>query len=79
MPETNDVIPVSESLPDGYEEVLHWNVTEKRSRVIALNISGVVLFVVFGLIFSGLVASLGNYIGQIRACSKSGRFSSRSC
>ena len=59
MPETNDVIPVSESLPDGYEEVLHWNVTEKRSRVIALNISGVVFFVFFGLIFSGLVARLG--------------------
>jgi len=59
MPKTNNIIPASESLPNDYQEVLHWKVTEKRSRVIAINIIGVLLFVIFGLIFSSLAISLG--------------------
>jgi sterol desaturase/sphingolipid hydroxylase (fatty acid hydroxylase superfamily) len=39
-------------------------VTEKRSRVITLNILGVLLFVIFGLIFSSLAVSLGKLPSQ---------------
>ena len=51
--------PASGSLPGDYQEVLSWKVTGERSRVITLNILGVVLFIIFGLIFSGLATSLG--------------------
>jgi hypothetical protein len=63
MSETNNPIPASESLPNDYQEVLCWKVTEKRSRVITLNILGVLLFVIFGLIFSSLAVSLGKLHG----------------
>jgi len=62
MPETNNTIPVSRSLPDDYQEVLHWKVTEKRSRVIAVNIIAVLLLVIFGWWFSILAASLGKLL-----------------
>ena len=59
MPKTNDPNLISGTLPGNYQEALNWKVTEKRSRVITVNIAGLCLFVVFGLIFSGLAASLG--------------------
>jgi hypothetical protein len=59
MPEINSSIPASGSLPDDYQEVLNWKVTDKRSRVINLNILGLVLFVIFGLLFFSLAVSLG--------------------
>lgn len=58
MSEISD--PVSGSLPNNYQEVLYWRLTEKRIRVIILNILGLFLFVIFGLLFSSLAASLGN-------------------
>ena len=59
MPEINNPILTSGSLPIDYQEVLSWKVTEKRSRVITLNILGVLFFVIFGLIFSSLAVRLG--------------------
>lgn len=49
----------SGSLPDDYEEVLSWKVTGKPIRAIALNIVGVILFVIFGMIFFSLAIRLG--------------------
>lgn len=60
MSEISDSTPTSGSLPNNYQEVLYWKVTEKPIRIIALNILGVLLLVIFGLIFSRLAASLGN-------------------
>jgi hypothetical protein len=59
MSETNNTILASVSLPNNYQEVLHWRVTEKPSRVIILNIIGLFLFILFGLIFSNLAIGLG--------------------
>lgn len=59
MPERNNQIPASGTLPDDYHEVLSWNVTGKPGRVILLNIIGVFPLVISGLIFSGLAFSLG--------------------
>lgn len=48
-----------EALPENYQEVLSWKVTEKPIRVIALNIAGLILFVIFGTIFSSIAIRLG--------------------
>jgi hypothetical protein len=54
-----DPIPASGALPENYQEVLSWKVTGKPMRVIALNIVGVILFVIFGMIFSSVAFRLG--------------------
>jgi hypothetical protein len=54
-----DPIPASGALPENYQEVLSWKVTGKPVRVIALNIIGVILFVIFGMIFSSIAISVG--------------------
>jgi len=54
-----DPIPASGALPENYQEVLSWKVTGKPIRVIALNIVGVILFVIFGIIFSSMAFGLG--------------------
>jgi hypothetical protein len=59
MQKINDQIPASGSLPDDYQEVLSWKVTGKPIRVITLNVLGVLLFVIFGMIFFSLAVSLG--------------------
>jgi hypothetical protein len=59
MQTINDTIPASGSLPDNYQEVLSWKVTGKPVRVIALNIVGVFLFIIFGMIFSSIAISVG--------------------
>jgi len=59
MQTINDTIPASGSLPDNYEEVLSWKVTGKPIRVIALNIFGILLFIIFGLFFSSVAFGLG--------------------
>jgi hypothetical protein len=59
MQTINDQIPISGSLPDDYREVLSWRVTEKPMRVIALNIVGAILFILFGMVFSSLAFGLG--------------------
>jgi len=59
MQTTNDQIPASGALPDDYQEVLSWKVTGKPMRVIALNIFGVILFVIFGMIFFSIAISVG--------------------
>ncbi len=64
MPETNRTILAPESIPDGYQEVLHWRVTEKFSRIIGLNILGVILFFISGSIFSIFAVSLGKLPSQ---------------
>ena len=55
----NDQIPASGTVPENYQEVLSWKVTGKPVRVIALNIFGVILFIIFGMIFSSLAIRLG--------------------
>ena len=59
MSEINNPIRTSGSLPNDYQEVLYWRMTEKPIRVITLQILGVLFFVIFGLIFSSLAVSLG--------------------
>jgi len=59
MSKLNNPAFTSGSLPNNYQEVLYWRVTEKPIRIIALNIIGVFLCVIFGLFFSSLTASLG--------------------
>lgn len=55
----NNEIPSSGSLPNDYQEVLYWSVTEKPMRFVAMNILGVFLFIIFGSIFSNLAVGLG--------------------
>jgi hypothetical protein len=59
MPETNDSIPTSGSLPIDYQEVLNWRVTGKPGRVIAVQTLAVLALVIFAVIFSGLAVTLG--------------------
>jgi hypothetical protein len=59
MSETNNPILASEFLPNDYQEVLYWKLTEKTSRVIALQFLAIPLFVIFGVIFFSLAVSLG--------------------
>lgn len=47
------------TLPPRYAEVLYWRITGKPARLIALNIAGLFLVVVFGVIFFGLAIRLG--------------------
>jgi len=55
----NDQIPASGVLPDNYQEVLSWKVTGKPMRVIVLNILGILLFIIFAVIFSSVAISVG--------------------
>jgi hypothetical protein len=55
----NDQIRALGALPDDYQEVLYWKVTGKPMRVIVLNILGVILFIIFGMIFSSAAISVG--------------------
>ena len=64
MQTLNDTISASGALPENYQEVLSWKVTEKPMRVIALNIAGVILFVIFGMIFSSIAFGLGKIPSQ---------------
>lgn len=61
MTEISNTIPISRSgsLPGNYQEVLSWKVTRKPMRIIVLNIFGVLLFAIFGSIFSSLAVSVG--------------------
>lgn len=58
---TNQSHP-SGALPDGYHEVLYWRVTDKPVRVIALQAVGVLLLLVFGVIFFNIVAILLTFV-----------------
>ena len=51
--------PVSGALPDNYQEVLSWKVTEKPIRTILLNIAGIFLILIFGGLFFGIAKGLG--------------------
>jgi len=59
MTEISNPIPALGTLPNDYQEILSWKVTGKPIRVIALNILGLIPFVIFGMIFSWLAFSLG--------------------
>jgi hypothetical protein len=59
MQTINDQISTSGSLPEKYQEVLSWKVTGKPMRVIVLNILGILLFIIFGMIFSSMAFRLG--------------------
>jgi hypothetical protein len=58
--QTNDQIPASGALPDNFQEVLSWKVTGKPMRLVVLNILGILLFIIFGMIFSSMAFRLGN-------------------
>ncbi|MBK8986910.1 MAG: DUF3267 domain-containing protein [Chloroflexi bacterium] len=58
-------IPVSGSLPNDYQEVLYWRVTDKPTHVIAIQILALISLVIFGLIFFVLAVSLGKMPTQI--------------
>lgn len=57
MPDTN--YPVAGTLPNQYEQVLYWKITEKPARAIILNAAGLFLFIFFGIFFLGLAVRLG--------------------
>jgi hypothetical protein len=59
MQETNKLLQTLGSLPSNYQEVLNWKASEKRIQVILIQFFGILLFIVFGLIFSFLAFSLG--------------------
>ncbi len=59
MQTINGQKPTLGALPENYQEVLSWKVKGKPMRMIALNIVGVILFVIFGMIFSSLAIRLG--------------------
>jgi hypothetical protein len=60
MAEMSNSVLASGALPKDYQEVFSWKVTEKPVRVIALNILGLLLFAIFGMLFSSLAINLGN-------------------
>ncbi|HET9910492.1 MAG TPA: DUF3267 domain-containing protein [Anaerolineales bacterium] len=59
MSTPNDPIFRSGSLPEDYQEVLYWRLTEQPGRVVALNIVGILLFIGFGSLFSTLAIRVG--------------------
>lgn len=59
VPGTNNQNPTSGSLPNDYQEVLYWKLTDNRRRVIAMNILAVPLCVIFGVLFFSLAIRLG--------------------
>jgi len=59
MQDTTKQSHPSGALPDGYHEVLYWRVTDKPVRVIVLQAVGVLLLLVFGVIFFSIAGSLG--------------------
>ncbi len=59
MSEINSPTHISGSLPANYQEVLSWKVTGKPSRVITLNILGILLLIIFGAVFFSLAISVG--------------------
>jgi len=59
MQKINDRIPTLGVLPADYQEILSWKATGKPRRVIALNVVGIFLLIVFGITFSSLAISLG--------------------
>jgi hypothetical protein len=61
----NNPNPVSNSLPDGYQEILYWRITEKKSRILFMNILAIPLFIIFGLFFSALADRLGRLPSSI--------------
>ena len=64
MQTVNDTFPASGSLPDDYQEVLSWKVTGKPMRVIVLNILGILLFIIFGMVFSSIAISVGKMLSE---------------
>jgi hypothetical protein len=67
MSEINNPILISGSLPDAYQEVLHWSITEKPARAIAAQILGVFSFIIFGVIFFRLAVSLGKLPAHVES------------
>jgi hypothetical protein len=59
MQTINDQVSTAGELPENYQEVLSWKVTGKPMRVIALNIAGLIFFVIFGMVFSSIAISVG--------------------
>lgn len=61
----NNPNPVSNSLPDDYQEILYWRITEEKSRILFMNILAIPLFIIFGLFFSALADRLGRLPSSI--------------
>lgn len=60
MSNNNSKITLSGSLPEDYQEALHWTIKENPGRLILLQVLAVPLCVLSVLIFSRLAVSLGN-------------------
>ena len=67
MSEINTPILISGSLPDAYQEVLHWSITEKPIRAIAAQIFGVFSFIIFGVIFFRMAIGLGELPAHVES------------
>jgi hypothetical protein len=59
MPDLHNPMLASGSLPNEYQEVLSWKVTEKKSRVILAQSLALLSFFIFGIIFAMVAVSLG--------------------
>lgn len=45
--------------PAGYEEVLHWSITQQASRIVIMNILSIPLAVIFGIVFLSFIRIFG--------------------
>lgn len=59
MNNANTPIPAPRSLPENYQEVLDWKVTGRPDRIVIMNVLGVFLFILFGVIFFSLAVRVG--------------------
>ena len=59
MRETQTMVPHPGSLPSEYEEILNWKLSDKRIRLIGVQLLVVPLFVIFGVVFSAVAVSIG--------------------
>jgi hypothetical protein len=56
-------------LPPGYREALYWKISGKPARLLAMNLLGIMLFVLAWVLFSWLAATLGQAPANIRTSS----------
>jgi hypothetical protein len=66
MPNNNRELPSPGSLPEGYQEVLHWTIKESTTRLILLQILAIPLCMLSALVFSRLAVNLGQLPSSIR-------------
>lgn len=54
------------ALPDGYREVLAWRLSDTRARLWAMQASGLLALLVFGVIFAAIAIVVGRLPARIQ-------------